>query len=83
MVKTFVNVECRHDVNGIVTPVTVAWADGRKWNISRVIHTCSSADGEFEGIRYTVVIGCALRYIYRLNNKWYVLSGCKVGDDTS
>ena len=27
---------------------------------------------EFEGIRYTVLIGSAEKYIYRTGNRWYV-----------
>ena len=31
--------------------LTISWQDGRIWNIDRVIHSCRSLDGEFEGIR--------------------------------
>jgi hypothetical protein len=29
-------------------------------------------EDEFEGIRYTVLIGSAEKYIYRIGTKWYV-----------
>lgn len=52
----------------------ISWADGRIWNIDRVIHSCVSLDGEFEGIRYTVFIGSAEKYIYRAGHAWYVMA---------
>ena len=41
---------------------------------SEVIHSCVSLDGEFEGIRYTVFIGSAEKYIYRAGHAWYVMA---------
>ena len=32
---------------------------------------CTSED-EYEGIRYTVLIGSAEKYLYRIGGKWYV-----------
>jgi hypothetical protein len=36
----------------------------------RVILSCKSLEGEFEGIRYTVYIGSAEKYIYRVGHTW-------------
>lgn len=75
MEKTFVKVRTGCDENGAVVPKIITWKDGRKWEIARVVHTCASYDGEFEGIRYTVIIGSAEKYLYRLGSQWYVDTG--------
>ena len=75
MNKTIVKVETGLNANGLVVPVSITWHDGRKWQIARVIHSCASYIGEFEGIRYTVIIGSAEKYLYRLGSQWYVDSG--------
>ena len=72
MSKVFVQVDFRRLESGEVVPLTVALEDGRVWNIDRVLHSSSSIDGEFEGIRYTVIIGSAEKYIYRVGHAWYV-----------
>ena len=59
MEKVFVKVRCSH-------------LPGQVWEITRTIHVAAPADHEFEGIRYTVLIGSAEKYIYRTGNRWYV-----------
>ena len=72
MNRTFVQVICNHLDNGAVIPMEIQWNDGRKWKIKRVIHACESPDGEYEGIRYSVLIGRSVRYLYQLGDRWYV-----------
>lgn len=71
MSLTRVDVEYTTDENNNFFPLKVFWADGRSWRISRVVHTCSSAF-DCEGICYTVRIGRATKYIYRISDQWYV-----------
>ena len=75
MKRTFVRVECLHLEDGVAVPQKVFWRDGREWEIKRVVHSCTSMDGQFEGSRYTVIIGSAEKYIYQLGSRWYVDSG--------
>lgn len=75
MRRTYVEVECLHLENGTVVPKSLTWRDGRVWKITRVVHCCSASDHEFEGIRYTVLIGRAEKYLYQLGSRWYVESG--------
>lgn len=75
MKKTFVEVDCHCREDGAVVPRSITWRDGRKWSIDRVVHSCASYNGEFEGIRYTIIIGSAEKYLYRLGSQWYVDSG--------
>ncbi len=74
MKKVYVRVDSERRESGEIIPLTVSWHDGRIWNIDRVLHTCVSHDGEFEGIRYTVIIGSAEKYIYRAGHVWYVMA---------
>ena len=75
MKKQIIQVECGLNASGAVVPKRVIWHDGRAWDIARVVHSCASYDGSFEGIRYTVLIGSAEKYLYRLGSQWYVDSG--------
>lgn len=81
MKKVYVNVECVHFEDGTISPTKLIWPDGRKWEITRTLHTTGPAANEFEGIRYTVLIGSAEKYIYRLGSRWYVEPSVEV--DTS
>ena len=74
MEKVFVQVDSEKRENGDVIPKTITWVDGRAWNIDRVLHSCASLDGEFEGIRYTIFIGSAERYLYKAGHAWYVMA---------
>lgn len=60
--------------NGMVVPHTVQWPDGRVFRISRVLFYSIAPDNEYEGIRYTVMIGRVEKYIYRANRSWYVMA---------
>jgi len=73
--KVFVKVSCTHLEDGTVVPQRIGWRDGREWEISRVVHSCQSSDRKYEGIRYTILIGSAEKYLYQLGSRWYVESG--------
>jgi hypothetical protein len=72
MNRIFVDVECSCYADGSVRPNRISWPDGRSWQITRTLHISEPADHEFEGIRYTVLIGSAEKNIYRLGAAWYV-----------
>lgn len=73
MGKVFVNVDYQVLSGGAIKPVRIYWHDGRAFNIRKTLHSCTS-EGDFEGIRYTVLIGSAEKYLYRIGGKWYVES---------
>lgn len=75
MRRTYVEVSCRHLPNGAAVPLSITWRDGRVWEITRVVHSCIASNHEFEGIRYTVLIGRAEKYLYQSGSRWYVESG--------
>lgn len=72
MQKAYVSVICRCDKEGVMQPIRICWDDGRSWDVKRVLHTCTAAHHEFEGIRYTIKIGSAEKYLYRDGRQWYV-----------
>ncbi len=74
MEKKPVDVECERTSTGMLIPKTIIWDDGRKFTISRVIYYSASPTGEYEGIRYTIMIGSAEKYIYLVNHMWYVIA---------
>ncbi len=74
MHKYYVRVEYSTDSDGIISPTAILWDDGRRLEIRKVLHTCIASHNEFEGIRYTIKIGRAEKYLYRDGQQWYV--GC-------
>ena len=74
MKKVYVQVDSERLESGEIVPRTISWQDGRIWDITRVTHSCASLNGEYEGIRYTVIIGNAEKYIYRAGHAWYVMA---------
>ena len=72
MNRQYVQVDCTHLSDGIIIPRSITWDDGRSWKITRVLHTCTSPEGEFEGTRYTVRIGNREKYLYFTDGKWCV-----------
>ncbi len=82
MDKHFVNVRCDHHQDGTLQPRQILWGDGRTWDIKRTLHVAEPVEDEFEGIRYTVLIGSAEKYIYRIGTQWYVET-VRAEEDTS
>lgn len=74
MDKVFVDVEYKTLRSGALRPQIIHWIDGRVWTVKRTLHSCTSSNGEFEGIRYTILIGSAEKYLYRTGTQWYVES---------
>ena len=73
MRKQYVSVESICYPDGSIRPMRIIWEDGRTWEITRVLHMAEPVTDEFEGIRYTILIGSAEKYIYRSGLKWYVI----------
>lgn len=72
MHKYYVRVEYCTDSDGIISPTAILWNDGRRLEIRKVLYTCIVSHNEFEGIRYTIKIGRAEKYLYRDGQRWYV-----------
>lgn len=72
MHKHYVHIETHVDTDGVITPTCIRWDDGRVLAIDKVLHTCAATHNEFEGIRYTVKINRAEKYLFREGQRWYV-----------
>ena len=72
MHKKYVSVNADVDSDGVIRPLRILWDDGRQWEVTKVLHTCTASHNEFEGIRYTIKIGRAVKYLYRDGQRWYV-----------
>ena len=70
--QKYATMEFNEDSDGIAAPTAIIWNYGRRWKIRKVLHTCTAFSHQFEGIRYTVMIGCAVKYLYREGQQWYV-----------
>lgn len=77
--KEYVDMEVAFTSEGALIPKKIRLKDGREWTIDRLVHTCEvgQVGGKYEGIRYTVLIGGAEKYIYERHGRWYVLSAGK------
>lgn len=73
-----VKVDVAYDTKGIAYPTAIYWHDGRRFDVTRVLYRCNSPTGDFEGFRFTILIGREEKYIYQVNEKWYVMTegGC-------
>ena len=71
--RVYVNMDCLVSSDGSEEPRVLYWKDGRSWKIDQILHITLPSENEFEGIRYTVLIGNAEKYIYRNNAGWYVV----------
>ena len=72
--KRYVKVTSTTDEDGIVTPVSIEWEDGRIYEIDRVLdcrHAASLKVGG-TGMRYLVRIGHATTYLFHEDPRWYV-----------
>ena len=74
MKKVPIGVEITQYPQGREKLQAVIWKDGHRFEINRVLHSCPSFSNEYEGIRYTVLIGSAEKYIYKAGTEWYVLA---------
>ena len=70
--KEYVDMEVEFTKDGALIPRKIRWKDGRQWAIDKVIHSCESEEKDYRGIRYTVLIGGAEKYIYEHHGRWYV-----------
>ena len=71
MGRLYVTVNCDQTAGGQSIPKLIKWDESRTSTIRRVLYSCTSPT-EFEGIRYTILIGSAEKYLYKVGDKWYV-----------
>ena len=72
--KVYMDMEVEFTQDGALIPRKLRWKDGRVWVIDQLLHVCEVHDKENRGIRYTVKIGSAERYIYKAGHDWYLMA---------
>ena len=74
MRKVYVSVMAKFDLEGNVTPVSVIWEDGRRYEIQSVLGAAQAANpiGGGMGMRFTCFINGVTTYVYFENPKWFV-----------
>lgn len=71
MRRLYVTVNCDQTAEGENIPRVIKWTGTKSSGIRKILHVCTSPS-EFEGIRYTILIGSAEKYLYKAGDKWYV-----------
>jgi len=80
MGKIYVEVCAVFNVLGAVAPIYIKWADGRIYNIDKVldVRKCASLKAGGTGIRYTVKINGQTKYLFcEGQNVWNEHSFCR------
>jgi hypothetical protein len=74
MSKLFVSITAEHDVNGIIRPITLNWADGRKFSVDKVydVRQASSLKAGGVGLRYNCLIAGKKVYLFCDEGKWFI-----------
>ena len=72
--KVYVGVNAQFEPDGKLVPLSIAWEDGREYEIDRVLNVCRAASLKAggAGIRYTVRIGSTETFLFLEENKWFV-----------
>ncbi len=74
MHKVYVDVTAKFDTAGGLTPLSVKWSDGRKFDVDRVldVRRAASLKAGGQGMRYTVRILGHVTYLWFEDPKWFV-----------
>lgn len=72
--KLFVAITAEHDLNGIIKPIILHWADGRKWDIDKVydVRQAASLKAGGQGWRYTCLIAGKQVLLFCDEGKWFI-----------
>ncbi|MEG0376295.1 MAG: hypothetical protein RR672_11750 [Raoultibacter sp.] len=72
--KRYVTVSARFDEEGVVTPLSVTWEDGRTFEIDRILdrRQATSLKVGGNGVRYLVRILNSDTFLYYENPRWFV-----------
>lgn len=72
--KKYVEVETLHRLDGLVMPLAVKWADGRRFEVRKVMNVGRTMKGDKGGgsVMYHVVIAGRETYLYYEHPLWWV-----------
>jgi len=74
LIKIFVEVIARHNVDGSIRPLSLKWEDGRVFEIDRLIDVrrAASLRGGGLGIRYACKILGKQVFLFEDEGKWFL-----------
>ena len=72
--RAYVKVVAEFSPEGKVTPVSVEWEDGRRFDVDRVldVRRAAATKAGGQGMRYTVRISGHETYLFEDNGRWFV-----------
>lgn len=72
--KTYVCVEVKIDEDGNLTPLSIIWEDGQKFEIDKITDVRPAASFKAGGIgtRFTCMIHGQEKYLFWENPQWFV-----------
>ena len=74
MYKQYIDIaEYGPNVNGMSYPAIISLGEGQRYKIDEVLGIEFSLSNEYDGYRYKVKIGEAVKHIYNDGDQWYVL----------
>lgn len=75
MAKTFIEVIAEHDREGRIKPLSITWADGRKYSIDKVfVRVAASLKMGRQGRRYTCKIHGKEVFLFHDSGQWFIES---------
>jgi len=76
MAKTFIEVIAEHDREGRIKPLSITWADGRKYSVDKVLDVRVAASLKMggQGRRYTCRIHGKEVYLFHDSGQWFIES---------
>jgi len=71
--KKLVTVIAEFTTNGDVSPKTLVWEDGRRFDVDQImdIRKCASLKSGGRGLRYTCRIRNKTLYLFREDDTWF------------
>ncbi len=72
--RVYVRVVAEHDEEGGVRPLSVAWEDGRKFEVDKVLDVRRAVSTKVggQGMRYTCRICGHETYLFEDDGRWFV-----------
>lgn len=72
--KKYVEVIVKFDIDGKMTPLSIVWEDGQKYEIDRITDCIRAATLKSggQGMRYTCIFSGHQRYLFFDDIRWFV-----------
>lgn len=72
--KTYVDIVAKFNKDGHLTPITIVWEDGRRFDIQKIVDVrqAVSLKAGRSGVRYICKIENQLKTLFLDGDKWFV-----------